>query len=44
LKRAHQDKIGKSALKDPMETLLVAVHPLDVRLGGYGGEGVGETG
>jgi hypothetical protein len=31
---AHQDEVGESALKDPMEPRLVAVHEFEGRLGG----------
>jgi hypothetical protein len=40
---AHQDEIAKRALKDPVETGFVAVHQIEVRLGGGRSEGAGET-
>jgi hypothetical protein len=40
---AHQDEVGQGALEDPVETRLVAVHEFEGRLGGNGGEAIGET-
>jgi hypothetical protein len=44
LQGAHQDQVGQRALEDPMEARLVAVHQFQGRLGGYGGEAIGEAG
>jgi hypothetical protein len=41
---AYEDEVGQRALEDALETRLIAVDQLQGRLGGYGGESIGETG